>query len=222
MQHSSSKKGTGNVKNYTILKKTFITTLLVASSLVQSFGQISFGVKAGLNLSNVKNVGSTENKTRLGFNGGFLTKIDISKRFIVQPELLYSIKGNKFPPTAFNGGGTLSLNYISIPLLGGFRPNDNFTILFGPEFNFLTNANSKFDGSNHDVSKNFRKFDLAIALGATYSIKKNVGIELRYSYGFEDLADVILIDQSGNQIGKDRTGSNRVFQLGLFYKFSKR
>ena len=204
------------------MKKTFITSLLVAFSLMQSFGQISFGVKAGLNFSNVKNIGSTENKTRLGFNGGFFTKIDISKRFIVQPELLYSIKGNKFPPTAINGGGILSLNYISIPLLGGFRLDDKFTILLGPEFNFLTNANSKFDNTNHDVSKNFRKFDVAIDLGATYNIKRNIGVEIRYSYGFEGLADVIMTDQSGNEIGKGSIGSNRVFQLGLFYKFSKR
>ena len=204
------------------MKKTFITTFVVIFSLIQSFGQISFGVKAGLNLSNVKNVGLTGNTTRLGLNGGLLTEIGISKKFIVRPELLYSIKGNKFPATVFTGGGTLSFNYISIPLLGGFRPNDKFTILLGPEFNFLTNANSKFDGSNHDVSKNFRKFDLAVDLGVTYKIKHGLGVEIRYSYGFEDLADVILTDQLGNEIGKDRIGSNRVFQLGLFYTLSKR
>lgn len=204
------------------MKKTFITASFVAFSLMQSFGQISFGVKAGFNVSNVKNVGSTENKTRLGLNGGLLTEIKIRKKIIVRPEVLYSIKGNKFPATAFNGGGTLSLNYISIPLLGGFRPTDKFTILLGPEFNFLTSANSRFDGVNHDGTKNFRKFDFAIDLGATYTIIKGLGVELRYSYGFEDLVDVTYTDQNGNDIGTGRIGSNRVFQLGVFYKFSKK
>jgi opacity protein-like surface antigen len=212
----------GNVKNLTIMKKTFFTTFLMTFSLFQSFGQISFGVKAGLNLSNVKNVGSTDDKARLGLNGGLLTEIKISKKFIVRPEVLYSIKGHKFPATAFNSGGILSLNYISIPLFFGFRPTDKFTILLGPEFSFLTNANSKFDGSNHDVSKNYRKFDFAIDLGATYTIIKSLGVELRYSYGFEDLVDVTYTDQNGNDIGKGRIGSNRVFQLGVFYKFSKK
>ena len=211
-----------NIKNHTIMKKIFITIFVATFSLIQSFGQTSFGVKAGLNFSNVKNVGSTDNKTRLGLNCGLLTEIGISKKFIIRPELLYSIKGNKSPATAFNGSGTLSLNYFSIPLLGGFRPNDKFLILLGPEFNFLINANSKFDGSNHDVSKNFRKFDLAIDLGMTYKIKHGLGVELRYSYGFEDLEDVIVTDQLGTEIGKERVGSNRVFQLGLFYKFSKK
>lgn len=211
-----------NVKNHSIMKKIFITTFLITFSLIQSFGQISFGVKAGLNVSNVKNVGSADNKARPGFYGGLLTEIKIGKKVIVRPEVLYSIKGNKFPATAFNGGGTLSLNYISIPLLGGFRPTDKFTILLGPEFNFLTTANSKFDGSNHDGTKIYRKFDFAIDLGATYSIINGLGVELRYSYGFEDLVDVTYTDQNGNDIGTGRIGSNRVFQLGVFYRFSKK
>ena len=204
------------------MKKTFFTTFLITFSLIQSFGQVSFGVKAGLNLSNVKNVGSLDNKTRLGLNGGFITEIKISKKFIVRPEVLYSIKGYNFPPIGNDVGGTVSLNYISIPLFGGFRPNDKFTILLGPEFNVLTNANSKFNGSNHDVTKYYRKFDLAIDLGVAYKIKHGLGVELRYSYGFEDLVDVTYTDQAGNDIGKDRIGSNRVFQLGVFYKFSKK
>lgn len=204
------------------MKKNFITTLAFTFSIIQSFGQINFGIKAGLNFSNVKNIGSTDNKTRLGINGGLLTEIEISKKFIARPELLYSIKGFKFPATTFNSNGTLSLNYVSIPLLGGYRLDDKFTILLGPEFNFLTNANSKFDGSNHDVSKNYRKLDIAFDLGVTYNIKNSLGIELRYSYGLEDLADVFITDQSGAEIGKDRRGSNKIFQLGLFYRFSKK
>jgi hypothetical protein len=203
------------------MKKAFTLILAIAFSLIQSFGQISIGVKGGLNLSNVKNIGSANNKTRLGFNSGLITEIAVGKKFIIQPELLYSIKGFKFTPTTFNSGGTLSFNYVSFPLLSGYRITDNFIILLGPEFSFLTSANSRFDGSNHDVLKNFRKFDLGIDLGATYNIKNGFGAELRYSYGFEDLADVTVTDLSGNLIGKRKVGSNRVFQFGLFYKIRK-
>ena len=64
----------------TIMKKTFITIFFITFSLIQAFGQISFGVKAGLNVSNVKNIGSAANKTRIGFNGGLLTEIKIGKK----------------------------------------------------------------------------------------------------------------------------------------------
>lgn len=204
------------------MKKIFVTALMILFSLFQSFAQVSLGVKAGLNLSNTKNIGSSDTKTRPGANAGLLAEIRIFKIFVIHPELLYSIKGNKFPPTAFNGGGTLSLNYVSVPFLVGFKPTSKIAVLAGPEFNFLTKASSKFDGSDHDVSKIYRKFDMAIDLGVTYKIFMGLGAELRYSYGFEDLADVTCTDQFGNDIGKGKTGNNRVFQLGLFYKFSKR
>ncbi|MBL0200930.1 MAG: outer membrane beta-barrel protein [Chitinophagaceae bacterium] len=81
-----------------------------------------FCVKAGLNVSNVKNIGSAANKTRIGFNGGLLTEIKIGKKIIVQPEVLYSVKGNKFPATPFNGGGTLSLNATFLFRFGRLPP----------------------------------------------------------------------------------------------------
>ena len=104
------------------MKKIILTTLTCIFFLLYANAQISFGIKGGLNLSNVKFPGSPNNKTRLGFNAGLLTQVSIFKKFIVQPELLYSVKGHKFPATNFNGGGTLSLNYISVPVLVGFRP----------------------------------------------------------------------------------------------------
>jgi len=62
---------------------------------------------------------------------------------------------------------------------------------------------------------------LAIDLGAKYKIKYGFGLDLRYSYGFDDLGYVISIDPNGSVIGKARIGSNRVFQLGIFYDFSQ-
>jgi hypothetical protein len=200
------------------MKKIIITTLSFTFFLTQSFGQIKFGIKGGLNLANVKNIGLASNKVRFGFNGGVLTEILIGKKFIIQPELLYSVKGFKFPATEFNSTGTLSFNYISAPILGGYQASEKLTILAGPELSFLTNAKSRFDNTDHDVSKNFRKFDVAIDLGIKYNISNVFGIDLRYSFGFEDLMDVMFTDQFGDEIGKRRVGSNRVFQIGVFYK----
>ncbi|MBI2730754.1 MAG: PorT family protein [Sphingobacteriales bacterium] len=204
------------------MKKTVLYLLFFLFSLTKIYSQINFGIKTGLNISNAKSINSDNNKARLGFNGGVLSEIEFSKKFILRPELLYSVKGCKFPATAVNTAGTLSLNYFSVPILGGYHLNNDFTILLGPEFNFLTKANSKFDNSDHDVSSNFRKFDVAIDLGATYNLKSGLGVELRYSYGFKDLVDVIYTDQMGNVTGQGKEGSNRVLQIGLFYKFLKK
>ena len=55
-------------------------------------------------------------------------------------------------------------------------------------------------------------------LGSSFNLKNGLGFELRYSYGLEKLVDVSITDQSGDEIGNDKVGSSRVFQIGVFYK----
>ena len=196
-------------------------TLFSLTFITLTFGQITVGIKSGLNISNTKDIAPPGSSARLGFNAGLLSVIGISKKIIVQPEVLYSVKGYRFPATAFNSNGIASFNYISVPLLFGYRVADKFTILAGPEFNFLTNVNSRFDDTNHDISKNFRKFDLAIDIGLVYNVKNDWGVEVRYSRSFKDLVNGIFTDSNGNETGEKTIGSHRVFQIGLFYKFMK-
>lgn len=204
------------------MKKLPLSLLIIIFSVTPVFSQFSFGFKAGLNVANAKSIGSNDNKIKPGLYAGILAEVGISKKFFVNPEILYSVKGFKFPATNVNSNGTLSLNYFSVPVMGGYKINDQINILLGPEFNFLTKANSVFDGSDHDVTHSFRKFDMAIDLGSSYIFKIGLGIEIRYSYGFKDLVDVIYADQMGNITGKGKEGSNRVLQIGVIYKFSKK
>lgn len=203
------------------MRKTVITIFLL-SVLSQTFAQVSIGLKTGVNIANVKNIGTSETKPRFGINTGLYTEFGVNDKFNIQGEILYSIKGYKFSSTAVNSEGTVSFKYVSIPLLGKFYADKRLAFLLGPEFSFLTGAVSKFDNSNHDVADNFKSFDLAVDAGIQYYIAKKFGVDLRYSYGFDILSDVILTDQRGTVIGTDRRGCNRVLQAGLFYKFARK
>ncbi len=75
------------------MKKTLIASIVVIFSLIHSFGQVGYGIKTGLNLSNSKNIGSADNKSRLAFNGGLLAEIGLSKQFFIQPEILLFYQG---------------------------------------------------------------------------------------------------------------------------------
>ena len=204
------------------MKKTILLLLLVLFLVPQLFGQVRFGLKAGLNLSNVKNFGLGSTKVKAAANGGFFIKVPIIKKFLLQPEILYSSKGFLFPKTDSTASGKVTLNYISVPILISFKISDNFLLMLGPELNFITNAKSKSANRNNDISNNFRKFDMAIDFGTAYNLKNGLGIEFRYSHGFEDLANVIKTDQLGNYLGTQKQGSNRVMQIGLFYIFPKK
>ncbi len=182
--------------------------------------QVQFGAKAGANYSSVKGIGSTD-KSRIGVYGGLMTNINLTKKIFVRPEILYSSKGERFPSTSFNSKGTIRYNYISAPILFGFSPNENISVMAGPEFNFLVNVNSIFDESNHDLTKNFEKVDLAIDAGAAYKINHYLSAEVRYSHGFEGLTEVEYTDNMGNTLRRGKAGAHRVFQLGMTYRFGK-
>jgi len=200
------------------MKKALIITCVIACSVIQSFAQFAIGVKAGLSVTNVQFPEPSANKARLAYYGGLMGEINVNSKFIVQPEILYSVKGYRFTATAFSSSGHLNLNYISVPLLAGYRPAENLKILLGPEFNFLTGAKSKVDNTDGDLYKVYKKFDLCIDAGAAYQLQKNWGIEIRYSYGLTHLLEGVAYDPFGNEIGKIKAGKNKVLQLGLFYK----
>lgn len=203
------------------MKKSFIASCLFVFSFFQTFSQINIALKCGLNISNVHFAESSDRQTKLAFYGGLLSEITLKKRLIIQPELLYSIKGNKFPPTDLSAGGHLNLNYISLPLLLGYKPLNNLKILLGPEFSFLTSSKSKINSTAINLTNIYKKFDLGIDLGLVYQISKNAGVEARYNYGLSYLLEGEITDVGGNPLGRVKVGNNRVLQVGLFYRFGK-
>ncbi len=58
-----------------------------ASTPLTSSSKIKFGLKAGLNVSNLSNM---DMNSKAGFYGGAFVNIPVSKDFSVQPEVLYS------------------------------------------------------------------------------------------------------------------------------------
>jgi len=121
--------------------------------------KIEFGIKAGLNLSNVWDSNSDEFRadTKTGFAGGLYVGIPIGKYFGLQPEMLISQKG-------FRGSGTLlgtdysfvrTTTYLDIPLQIQLKPTHFLTFVAGPQFSYLLNQKDKYTfGSNSTEQQN--------------------------------------------------------------------
>lgn len=200
----------------------FVLSVVLFGLTLQGYSQVNFGVKGGLNVAGTNNIGPDNTSYRLAYTVGLFSTINVGKQFFIRPEFAFSVKGNKFPATIASGSGVLDLGYLVIPVLAGYSFTEKFAFYGGPEFGYLIQANSKFDGSNHNVSGNFQKFDLAVDAGLSYELSTRLGAEIRYSHGFEMLAKGIKYDNMGNEIGNGRkVGSNRVFQVGVYYTFSK-
>lgn len=185
-------------------------------------GQLMAGMAAGPSLANVNGVGSGNNKARLGVHAGVLAMYPLADRFLLQGELQYSLKGFRYPTQGYASSGSLSLHYLALPLMGRYRLSEQVAILLGPEFGYLLQAVSRYDGENHDLKEGFRKLDLGLDAGMAFTLSAHWGAEARYSYGFKGLTEGVVTDASGNVVGRGKFGSNQVLQAGIFYLFGGR
>lgn len=204
-----------------ILRSRLFLTLFGMFVFSSSFGQARIGLKAGTNFASLKGAGPDNSNARIGYYAGGLIQWAFAENLFLQPELLYSVKGHRTPATQTNGAATTSLNYISLPVLIGFRPATKLLLLIGPEAGVLTSAYSKFDGTNYGISNMYRGVDLGADIGLNYGITESLGVDLRYNYGFKGLVKIAYTDQNGNVVRQGRTGANRVFQIGVYYLIFK-
>lgn len=144
--------------------------------------QFTFGVKAGINYSNVWDEKGQDFQAdpRVGFAGGIFFGIPIGKFIGIQPELLLSQKG-------FQGKGTLlgtpysytkTTTYIDVPLLLQIKPVRFVTLLFGPQFSYLVNEKNTYTfGTNNTAQQkefdndNIRKNILGFAAGMDINVQ---------------------------------------------------
>jgi hypothetical protein len=201
------------------MKKIYFA-LMAFIILNNAFGQVSFGLKAGGNLANIKIDASVDKKAILQFHAGGMLWAGLTEKLFIQPELLYSIKGFNSPSIDFIEDHDIRLSYIATPILLGYQVNKNVSLMFGPEFGFLTDAKADFGEASFDRTDSYSKVDIGVDLAISFKPAKKVGFDLRYNYGIKSLDKVLIRDTEGNTTYGAKT-ANRVLQLGIFYNFLK-
>ncbi len=157
-----------------------------------------FGIKGGLNLSNLYTDQADDNNLKLGLNLGFYAKIPVAKGFSIQPELIYSGKGAKLTYRGNIIQGTkgeyrFNLNYVEVPLLAVINLARNLNIQAGGYVSYLASANIKDlknDGTVNNVADlkadNFNRFDYGLVGGLGVDVM-NFTIGARYNYGLKEI-----------------------------------
>ncbi len=197
--------------------KIIIALVLLTSLSQLSFSQTSdsskfkFGVKGGVNFSNLYTQNVESNNVLTGFNAGVFAKLPITESLAIQPELLYTTKGAKLTYNNYfvNGTAKFNLNYIELPVLLVINLTENFNIHVGPYVAYLVDSNAINDsqGTLFDIQSNlknedYNKFDTGLAIGVGYDADK-IGFGVRYNYGLQ-------------KVGKERSflGTNYTFPDG--------
>ncbi len=133
------------------MRKAFLLlTILFISFSVFSQNKITYGVKAGVNLSGFRTDNGT-NSDLIGINIGGVAKMDLNKTFGLQGELNLNSKGGiyRFPLTSNNP--EIKLTYINLPVLLKTHITRKFNFEIGPEFGFLVGQKAKVNGETFEI-----------------------------------------------------------------------
>ena len=118
------------------MKKLQLFLILIYFSTIAK-SQIHFGVKAGLNLANLR-FDSTSNTSYISdFNIGVLVSIPITKSLSLQPELMYSAQGygGKYNDTSYR----VTYGYLVLPILLKYSLSSGVFAETGPQVGLLVN-----------------------------------------------------------------------------------
>ena len=171
-------------------KKIILTFTAIILFLGSSYSQTStdtretivFGIKAGLNLSNVYDEqGDNFNAdSKFGFvTGGFLS-VPLGKLIGIQPEFLFSQKGFQAKGSFLLGGDysyTKTTNFIDVPIFFNLKPTKELSLLIGPQYSYLLKETNTYSNGvstsaqeKEFENSNIRKNLLSFALGADVNL----------------------------------------------------
>ena len=204
------------------MKKIFLTIGIIMSGF--AFSQ-QFGIKAGLNVSDINNGASgTDMKAKTGIYAGVTANIPVSEEFSIQPELIYNQMGAKtnlydFGSIIGNVSTTTKLDYISLPVMLQYNLPSNIYLELGPEFSYLVSAKQGLSSSvispSTDINMDYlNRLNVGAGFGAGYNFNKNIGINARYTLGLTGLG------KNGNVTDYFLdSAKNNNLQVGLNFKF---
>lgn len=178
--------------------------LLAAISGAPAYaGKTTFGIKAGLNVSNIS--GTPEGwddsiEWKAGFTGGAFLNYAFNKNFSIQPELLFTQRG--FRSALLEGiidvDLTVSLDYFELPVLAkyAFSAEKKFrpTLFAGPSFAYCSGSTLTFSSwifsGDIDFSSVTHTTDFSIVLGGGFDYvleRGTIVFDTRFTYGFTNV-----------------------------------
>jgi hypothetical protein len=169
--------------------KTFLVSLLLVVSFAStSLAQgLRVGVKLGGTLSYGVGKDVSESKLRTAYHGGAVFNIGLGilgdSVVSIQPEVLYSIKGDQ--ATSYGPSILAQLTYVDVPLLLKVNAGGLY-FEAGPQVSYLLSSTRNPTNATID-SISYRKSDLGVAIGFGYQDPKGMNVGWRYTRGFNNV-----------------------------------
>jgi hypothetical protein len=168
-----------------------------------------FGVKGGVNFSNLYTDNADDENVLTGFNIGLYAKVPVTNSISIQPEIYYTGKGAEvvYNNAFASGTAKFKLNYIEVPVMLVANVTKNFNVQVGPYAGYLidgktTNESGTYNFQDNINKDDFNRIDAGVAAGLGIDLE-TVSFGVRYNYGL-------------TKVGKERnySGTNYTFPDG--------
>lgn len=214
-------KKIGFIITFLVIIASGITTRLTAQEKMGNMRtKAKFGVKGGVNISNLYTKEVNDENSLIGFNLGLFAKLPVNSMFAIQPEIYYTTKGakNTYNNLFANGSVKYTFNYVEVPILAVINITKNFNIHGGPYVAYWLSGKVKnesnvtlFNFEDDITTDDYNKIDAGFAAGVGVDVG-GASVGLRYNYGL-------------TKVGKERTygtttytfpdGKNSVLSLNV-------
>lgn len=189
------------------MKKLLILALLFSCNTIFAQG-IDLGLKAGVNFSNISDVGDLNLDGRTGFVIGAFAGVKFSDKFAIQGDLLYSAQGAN---SGEEGLDDIDLNYVNVPIVLKYFLTETFHVHLGPQFGFVVDDNVTRVFS--DIAE-AEAFDLSGVVGIGLDLPMGIRLDGRYNFG---LSDIFTSNLEGVEVIEP--GQNTVITVSVGYSF---
>ena len=187
------------------MKKVFFGMIaLFAISAINAQQPVTFGLKGGLNIANLKLDNDADLEARLGLHAGGVAHIHLNQNWAIQPELLYSAQGFG---DIDNSDVKWKLDYVNVPVMVQYMFDNGFRLETGPQLGLLVNAKAEAGNVEDDLKDVLKSTDVSWGFGLNYLSRSQIGVGARYNLGLTDISE------------NNADVKNRVFQISLFYMF---
>jgi len=191
---------------FTIVALLFVTLASAQSTVTSTptaiqpdvqaaaLAKFQWGIKAGLNFTSIRGNGM-DTKFGTGAEGGLFGRWNFAKDWSLQPELLVSqsntTRSDDFMVYYVNSGKAdgstaIKLTTLNVPVLLKYNINKMFSVLAGPQYNFMLFDNEDLLRDDKDA---FKKGEFSGNVGAQFNVS-SVSIYGRYNFGLSNINNV--------------------------------
>ncbi|CAM1372675.1 porin family protein [Tenacibaculum xiamenense] len=195
------------------MRKLFLSIILLTGVALQA-QEVQFGAKAGLNIASINGGNLQDLSSRTSFHFGGVAEIQITDKFSVQPEILYSAQGAKFKASEglIETNVTWKLDYLNIPVMAKYYLADDFSLEAGPQIGFLLSSKADVELNDasveQDINDVVKSTDFGLNFGLGYKLDNGLNFGARYNLGLSNM-----LKESSE------SSKNGVFQFSVGYNF---